>query len=131
MKIEIAVATSCGTSLNGTPGQLMSGRPPGTVPRSETPWEARSKPQLTAIAPTTAISAPGIFLLTNRRPTIVTITDAETRTVRAARVRDVPEGREELADGAAVAVGDAEHPRHLAHRHLDADPGQEADQHRA
>ena len=47
MKIETAVATSCATSPNGTLGQQTSGSPPGTVPRSETPCEARSKPQLT------------------------------------------------------------------------------------
>ena len=81
MKIETAVATSWVTSLKGTPGQETSGRPPGTFPRLETPCEARSAPQLTAIAPTTAISAPGIFLFTNRSPTIVARTQTEVRTV--------------------------------------------------
>ena len=131
MKIETAVATSCGTSPNGTPGQLMSGRPPGTVPRSETPWEARSKPQLTAIEPTTAISAPGIFLFDRSAADDRRDHRRGDEDRRAARVRDVPEGGEELPDRAAVAVGDAEHPGDLAHRHLDADTGQEADQHRA
>ena len=112
------------------PADVRAGRP-APSPRSETPCEARSKPQLTAIEPTTAISAPGIFLLDE--PQADDRGDHATRDEdgRAARVGDVPERGEELADRAAVAVGDAEHPRDLAHRHLDADAGQEADEHRA
>ena len=82
MKIETAVATSCGTSPNGTPGQQMSGRPPGTVPEVGDAVGGQVEPQLTTIEPTTAISAPGIFLLIIRQPTIVAITHAETRTVQ-------------------------------------------------
>ena len=68
MKIETAVATSWGMSPNGTLGQETLGSPPGTLPKVETPCEARSNAQLTAIAPTTASNAPGIFLLIIRQP---------------------------------------------------------------
>ena len=42
----------------------------------------RSAAQLTMIEPTTAISAPGIFLLISRQPTITVITQAEVTTVQ-------------------------------------------------
>ena len=43
----------------------MLGRPPGTGPSVATPWLARSHCQLTKIEPITAMSAPGIFGVTN------------------------------------------------------------------
>src|SRR4051812_34789934 len=80
-KSDSEMATSGPTSPQGTVGTPSDGSPPGTVPRSLTPCSERSKIQLTAIEPTTAISAPGIFGETNRRPTITTITDSDTSTV--------------------------------------------------
>src|SRR5215213_9997583 len=78
---EIETPTSGPTSVHGTVGTLTDGRPPGTLPRSVTPCEARSKIQLTAIEPTTAIRAPGIFGEMKRRPTMTATTAAEVRTV--------------------------------------------------
>jgi hypothetical protein len=49
----------------------------------------------------------------------------------------VPEGEAELADVAAervgrdVLIGDTQHPADLSDRDLDADAGEEADQHRS
>ena len=127
-----------GDVASGTSGKPKSGRPPGTVPSVATPWAARSHSQLTTMAPITARSAPGIFLVISFVP--------EDRDDHAgghgeggpAHVADVLEGAEQLADRAVnsrppmvtpAALGDAEHAAHLASGDLDADAGQEADEH--
>ena len=48
---------------------------------SETPWAERSKIQLTAIAPTTATSPPGIAFTQRAKPIRIAMTAADTRVV--------------------------------------------------
>ena len=57
------------------------GRPLGTVPSVETPWDSRSKPQLIAIEPTTATRPPGIIGIHFSNTTRVAITPSETASV--------------------------------------------------
>ena len=84
------------------------------------------------MAPTTAIRAPGIRLSIFLAPRITTSTPTETASV-ALLVSPMfwsvpPELLDSVPPGAA---GDAEHAADLAHRDLDADAGEEADQHAA
>ena len=75
------------------------------------------------------MSAPGIFLLTRSSPTIVARTAIDTIERRDARLgRDRPERVGELLERGAAALADSEHAAELAHRDLDADAGQEADE---
>ncbi len=75
MKIERAVGSIALMSSTVTPwGTLRDGRPPGMLPRVPMPRDARSKNQLRKIMPRTAMRAPGIFRLTLRRPTMMTMT---------------------------------------------------------
>ena len=109
----------------------MLGSPRGTVPRVETPCSSRSAAALTTIAPTTANSAPGIFGETFFSTRIVPITLDGDGQRREARLVELPERVDELRDRLAAHPGDAEHPAELAQRDLDADAGQEPDEHRA
>ena len=70
--------TNCDQVTDGKP---KAGRPLGTTPRVETPSAARSSCQLTMMAPTTAISAPGMRGEIALEPRITTMTAAETRIV--------------------------------------------------
>ena len=81
--------------------------------------------------PTTAMRAPGIFLLTRSQPDDVARTAIDTARVGtlvspAAMARSA---LRELLEGRAAALADPEHAADLAHRDLDADAGQEADEH--
>ncbi len=96
----------------------------------------RSKIQLTAIAPTTATRPPGIAFI--QRPNTISVARTADRDGerRARGLADLLERVPELDHRAARPVGrhigrrHAEHPAELAHRHLDPDAGQEADQDR-
>src|SRR6476469_9522169 len=57
------------------------GKPLGTTPSVETPWDCKSKIQLTAIAPTTATSPPGIALIHRSKTISVASTATETASV--------------------------------------------------
>ena len=76
--------------------------------------------------------APGIVLLTRPRPTIVARTAIETTRVGTfVWVGIAGASSTNFCDGAAALAGDPEHAADLAHRDLDADAGQEADEHAA
>ena len=62
-------------------GNPSLGRPLGTGPSIATPLEERSRAKLSAMEPTTAIRAPGIFLLMKPDPTMTTSTPTDTRSV--------------------------------------------------
>ena len=72
--------TNCGQVTEGNP---KLGRPLGTTPSVATPSAARSSCQLTTIAPTTAMSAPGMRGEMAFDPRITAMTAAETQTVAA------------------------------------------------
>ena len=80
-KIDTAVPSRAGTSLQDTSGRPNWGRPPGTGPSVATPWLARSQYQLMAMAPITASSAPGILGVMRLVPRMTTRTPAETAKV--------------------------------------------------
>lgn len=79
--IAPTVANRVGRSDQPTSGRPTEGRPPGTGPSIVTPSAARSQYQLTKIAPTTAISAPGMRRLIFRQPRMTASTPSETRSV--------------------------------------------------
>lgn len=81
MNTEAAVGTRAAISESPPDGRPREGSPPGTLPRVETPWLARSQFQLTKMAPMTAIKAPGTFLVTYLAPRMTTMTEADTATV--------------------------------------------------
>ena len=66
-----------------TDGKPKFGSPLGTTPRVETPSAARSSCQLTMMAPTTAMSAPGMRGEMALEPRMTTMTATETHTVAA------------------------------------------------
>src|SRR4051812_47914000 len=79
---EADVASRPDASLQPTPlGKPTWGSPLGTGPSVETPWEARSKIQLTAIVPMTATRPPGIALIQRPNTISVASTDSETASV--------------------------------------------------
>ena len=118
--IETQVASSGPMSFQPTPlGSPIEGRPLGTVPRVETPWASRSKPQLIAIAPTTATRPPGIIGIHFSNTISVAITPTETASVAidvsgisfsvSQNLITVPLRWSRLTDGRRHA----EHPREL------------------
>src|SRR3954451_288086 len=81
--IDADVASSAVVSLQPMPlGKPKLGRPLGTGPRIDTPCVLRSKPQLTAIAPTTATRPPGIAF--SQRPNTISVASTATETARVA-----------------------------------------------
>ena len=139
-KIDAAVPSSDGTSDHATSGSPMEGRPPDTGPMVLTPSSARSSHHEKKIAPITAISAPGTLVVTNRAPRITTMTAADTATVVQLTSPRFPRVDTNLAtvlsksiaaDRDPGALGHAEQRADLPGRDLDADTGQEADEHRA
>src|SRR3954469_24337854 len=81
--IDADVASSAVVSLQLTPlGKPKLGRPLGTAPRIDTPCALRSKPQLTAIAPTTATRPPGIAF--SQRANTISVASTPTETARVA-----------------------------------------------
>src|SRR5262245_34412828 len=79
-KIDAAVGSK--TSHCDHPlGHASVGSPLGTLPRIDTPSADRSSAYDAQIAPTTAISAPGIRGLMRLQTTITTMTDRDTTTV--------------------------------------------------
>ena len=135
--IETQVASSGPTSFQPTPlGSPSEGRPLGTVPRVETPWASRSKPQLIAIAPTTATRPPGIIGIHFSNTISVAITASETASV-ASDVSGISFSVSQNLitvplNWSRSTLGDAtpSMPAELAQRHLDADAREEADEHR-
>ena len=74
---------SSAASVHVTPlGNAIEGRPLCTVPSVDTPSAERSKIQLTAIAPTTATSPPGIALI--QRPNTISVASTASDTASVA-----------------------------------------------
>ena len=83
-----------------TDGNARLGSPLGTLPSVATPSLARSQCQLTTMAPTTAISAPGMRGEISFEPIIKPITEADTSTVAVFAWPMSPERGDELLDRA-------------------------------
>src|SRR3954470_3688793 len=81
--IDAEVASSAVVLLQPTPlGKPMSGNPLGTGPRVDTPWALRSRPQLTAIVPTTATRPAGPAF--TQRPKTISVASTATETASVA-----------------------------------------------
>ena len=80
-KMDAAVANSVPQADDGTLGQLMQGRPLGTLPSVATPCAERSAYLLTTMDPMTAISAQGMRLASRPPITMMPITEIETANV--------------------------------------------------
>ena len=83
------------------------------------------------IEPTTAIRAPGTTFSTYFVPRMMAATTIETASVQPARVTDVLERAPQLLQRPPCALRNAEHAADLARSDLDADAGEEADEHGA
>src|SRR4029453_5844847 len=79
---EAATGSSPTVSCQVTPlGRAMLGKPLGTGPSIETPWDSRLNAQLATIAPITATSPPGIALIQRSNTISTASTDADTSAV--------------------------------------------------
>ena len=133
--IDAAGPRSAAASCQPRAGSPKLGRPPGTGPTTATPRPARSAARLTAIATITAISAPGIsgpgiLRVTARRKHDQDDPDRH-RHVCPTEVRERAQRVQEPGRCLFARRGHPEHVGKLPGRHLDADAGQEPDQHGA
>ena len=127
--IDTAAPSSAVASCQPRAGSPRLGSPRGTGPTTATPWLARSAAQLTTIATITAISRPGIRRLIQAGHDHDHDDRDRDRHVGPVHVRERADGVHELGQGLPARGGDPEHVGQLPDRYLDADAGQEPDQH--
>ena len=129
--IDAAAPVSAPAACQPKAGSTRLGSPRGTDPTTATPCRARPAAQLTAIATITATSGPGIRRLIRRAASTIAMTPADTATSAQCTCGRARTRVHQLGHGGLARGADPEHVRQLPGRDLDADPGQEADQHGA
>ena len=129
--IDAAAPSSAAVSCQPRAGSPRVGSPRGTFPTTATPWLARPTAQLTLIAMITAISGPGIRRVIRRAATTITMTPIDMATSAGCTCGRARTVLKQLGQGLLARGRYPEHVRQLSGRDLDADAGQEPDQHRA
>ena len=130
-KHDSATPITAGMSVRLMPcGRPIGGRPPCTGPITATPWLVASSAFDRMIERITAITAPGILRLMSLQPTMMTSVPRANSTVHrfasatCVMVYHCCSNQLPLPFGMPSMLGD------LPRQHLDADAGEEADQHR-